>query len=174
VLDKFRRINELAAEDPEKVIKIQVNFKHYPTAEEFEALIDESVERVTYIGMFYPNIANGSGFPTYIRDESITKEQALQHVLDENKVSAIQWYDHSFAEHYDEFNDSMLDGYQIQGARLTMKQGDLPDWWLKHNSLVRVIQPIISDFDHVQTIFKPDEKIGPEDQSIDWEGVSNE
>ena len=171
LLDRFRRVNELAAEDPEKVIEIQVNFKHYPTAEEFDALLDENVDRVTYIGMFYPNFANGSGFPTYIRDESITKEQAFQYVMDENRESIIHWHDHSFSEHYGKFNDSMLDGYQIQGARLTMKQGDIADWWLKHISLVRVIQTIISDFDHAQTIFKPEEKIGLEEQTIDWEGV---
>jgi len=175
VLDKFRRMNELAAEDPEKTIEIQINFKHYPTAEEFKAIIDESVERVTYIGMFYPNFANGSGFPTYIRDESITKEQAFQHVMDKNMASAVQLgLEELMIESYGEFNDTMLDGYQIQGARLTMKQGDIADWWLKHISLIRVIQTIISDFDHVQTIFKPDEKVGPEDQSIDWEGVENE
>ena len=172
LLDRFRRVNELAAEDPEKVIEIQVNFKHYPTAEEFDALLDENVDRVTYIGMFYPNFANGSGFPTYIRDESITKEQAFQYVMDESRASAVQLsLEELMIESYGEFNDSMLDGYQIQGARLTMKQGDIADWWLKHISLVRVIQTIISDFDHAQTIFKPEEKIGLEEQTIDWEGV---
>lgn len=172
LLDKFRRVNELAAEDPDKVIEIQINFKHYPTAEEFEAILDDSVERVTYIGMFYPNFANGFGFPTYIRDESITKEQAYQHVMAENRASIIQLsLDELMIESYGEFTDSMLNGYQIQGARLTMKQGNIAEWWLKHISLIRVIQTIISDFDHAQTIFKPDEKIGPEEQMIDWEGV---
>ncbi len=171
VLDKFRRANELAAEDPEKVIEIQVNFKHYPTAEEFEAILDESIKRVTYIGLFFPNFADGSGFPTHIRDEAITKEQAFQYAMDENRVIAKNWSAQGLAEHYGAFTDSMLEGYQIQGARFSIKQGDIAEWWLRHNSLIRVVQIIISDFDHAQFIFKPEEKIGPEDQSIDWEGV---
>ena len=169
ILDKFRRINELASEDSEKVIEIQVNFKHYPTNEEFESILDNNVERVTYISMFYPNFANGTGFPSYIRDESITKDQAFQYVMRDNRKIAIQWSIDGLAEHYGEFDNSMLSDYQIQGVRLTMKQGDIPEWWRRHDSLIRVIQPIISDFDHVQTLFKPDETIGSEDQTINWE-----
>ncbi len=52
-----------------------------------------------------------------------------------------------------------------------MKAKEIPEWWINHMSLVRVVQTIVSDIDAAQTLYKPEETIGPEDQTINWEEV---
>ena len=167
ILDRFRDAYQFAQDNPEQKIEIQVAFKRYPSEEEFNTLIDEKVSEVRRITMYYPSYAGGTTAPAIITDPSITKDTALQWVLNNHLHLFSQ--DTTVNEAYGEFEQSMVSDYQLYGVNLTMKAKEIPEWWINHISLVRVVQTIVSDIDAAQTLYKPEETIGPEDQTINWE-----
>lgn len=167
ILDRFRDAYKFAQDNPEQTIEIQVAFNRYPSEEEFNALIDEKVSEVRRIAIYYPSYAGGTTAPSVITDASITKDTALQWVLNNHLQRFSQ--DTTLNEAYGEFEQSMVNKYQLYGVNLTMEAKEIPEWWVNHMSLVRVVQPIVSDLDAAQTLYKPEETIGSEDQTIHWE-----
>lgn len=169
ILDRFRNVYQVAKDNPEQVIEIQVAFKQYPSEEEFNALVDEDVDQVKRILIYYPSYAGGMTAPSMITDSSIAKEDALQWVLSNDIQRFSQ--DTTLNEAFGGFDQSMVSDYQLYGVNLTMKAKEVPEWWLNHVALVRVVQTIVSDFDAAQTLYKPEETIGSENQLINWEEI---